>query len=193
MAFTAGCTLAALTYVQLNTTLGVYLRDFHDISVGSYGYIMSLNAIMVVLLQFSTTRRVSRYPAMLMMALGTSLYAIGLSMFGVFDTYGLFLLAMVVVTVGEMIIEPVSQAAVSRLAPQDMRGRYMAFFGFSWVFASATGPILAGGILDNFDPRWLWYASGLIGLMGVGVFLRLHRRQARRRPLAVETSEALVT
>jgi MFS family permease len=191
MAFTAGCTLAALAYIQMNTTLGVYLRDFHDISVRNYGYIMSLNAIMVVLFQFSTTRRVSGYPPMLMMALGTGIYAIGFTLYGVFDTYALFLLAMVIVTIGEMIVEPVSQAAVSRLAPQDMRGRYMAFFGFSWVFASATGPILAGGILDNFDPRWLWYASGLIGLVGVGVFLLLHRRQARR-PLAIVTSEALV-
>jgi MFS family permease len=193
MAFAAGCTLAALTYVQLNTTLGVYLRDFHGISVAHYGYLMSLNAIMVVFLQFSTTRRVSRYPAMLMMALGTALYAIAMSMFGVFDTYGLFLLAIVVLTVGEMIIEPVSQAAVSRLAPHDMRGRYMAFFGFSWVFASATGPMLAGGIMDNFDPRWLWYASGLIGLVGVWVFLLLHRRQVRRRLAAVGASEALVS
>jgi MFS family permease len=188
MAFSAGCTLAALAYVQLNTTLGVYLRDFHGISVASYGYIMSLNAIMVVLLQFSTTRRVSRYPAMLMMAFGTALYAIGLSMFGMFNGYILFLMAMVVVTIGEMIIEPVSQAAVSRLAPQDMRGRYMAFFGFSWVFAAATGPMMAGGIMDNFDPRWVWYASGLIGSLGVAMFLLLHLRQSGQGLASVEVS-----
>jgi MFS family permease len=191
MAFTAACTLAALTYIQMNTTLGVYLRDFHGIRVRDYGYIMSLNAIMVVLFQFSTTRRVRAYPAMLMMALGTGVYAIGFTMYGVFDTYAFFLLAMVIVTIGEMIIEPVSQAAVSRLAPEDMRGRYMAFFGFSWVFAAATGPMLAGSILDNFDPRLLWYTSGLIGLLGVGMFLLLHGRANHRALLPIGTSEAL--
>lgn len=193
MAFTLACTLAALTYVQLPTTLGVYLRDFHGISLRGYGYIMSLNAILVVLFQFSTTRRVRPYPAMLMMALGAALYAIGLSMFGLFETYGFFLLAMVIVTVGEMIIEPVSQAAVSRLAPQDMRGRYMAFFGINWVTASATGPLLAGVILDHFDPRWLWYISGLIGLLGVAMFLMLHRRQTRREAVPMETTEAALS
>jgi len=191
MAFTAACTLAALTYIQMNTTLGVYLRDFHGISVRDYGYIMSLNAILVVLFQFSTTRRVRAYPAMLMMALGTGVYAIGFTMYGVFDTYVFFLLAMVIVTIGEMIIEPVSQAAVSRLAPEDMRGRYMAFFGFSWVFAAATGPMLAGSILDNFDPRLLWYTSGMIGLLGVGMFLLLHRQANQRDLSPIETSEAL--
>jgi MFS family permease len=193
MAFTVACTLAALAYIQMNTTLGVYLRDYHGISVRNYGYIMSLNAIMVVLFQFSTTRRVRGYPPMLMMALGTGVYAIGFTMYGVFDSYAFFLLAMVIVTIGEMIIEPVSQAAVSRLAPQDMRARYMAFFGFGWVFASATGPMLAGSILDNLDPRWLWYISGLIGMLGVAMFLLLHRQQAQRKAIPIDTSGALLS
>jgi len=191
MAFTLGCTLAALAYIQMNTTLGVYLRDVHSISLRHYGYIMSLNAIIVVLFQFSTTRRVRGFPPMLMMALGTGVYAVGFTMYGIFDAYVFFLLAMVIVTIGEMIIEPVSQAAVSRMAPTAMRGRYMAFFGFNWVFASAAGPLLAGRIMDSFDPRWLWYTSGLIGLTAVAVFLLLHHQSTRREFEPAEASKAV--
>jgi MFS family permease len=57
-----------------------------------------------------------------------------------------------------------------------MRGRYMAVFGYSWGISFMIGPYLAGIVLDNFDPRFLWYAAGIIGTLSVMGFLGLHRR-----------------
>jgi hypothetical protein len=31
-------------------------------------------------------------------------------------------------------------------------------------------------IMDNADPRWVWYAAGLVGGASAGVYLILHRR-----------------
>jgi MFS family permease len=112
----------------------------------------------------------------LMMAAGTLLYAIGFAMYGFVSVYSLFALAMVIITIGEMIVAPMGQALVAKFAPEDMRGRYMAIFGFSWSIPFAVGPILAGFILDNYDPRWLWYFAGGIGLLAVLGFLALQRR-----------------
>jgi MFS family permease len=64
----------------------------------------------------------------------------------------------------------------SRLAPEDMRGRYMAVFGFSWSIPFAIGPLLAGLILDNLNPNILWYATGLVGLLATLGFAYLQRR-----------------
>ena len=178
--FLGASMLMALVYMNMNTTLGVYLRDAHAIPEYGYGFILSLNAIMVVFLQFPITRRIERYPPMLMMALGTFLYAIGFGLYGLVSAYGLFLLAMVIITVGEMLVAPVSLAIVANLAPEDMRGRYMAVYGISWGIPFAIGPYLAGLILDNADPRLLWYAAGILGFLGAAGFLRLHAfRQAR--------------
>ncbi|MEW6567911.1 MAG: MFS transporter [Chloroflexota bacterium] len=177
MLYVGACMLMIFTYMNINTTLGVYLRDVYAIPESGYGMIISLNAIMVVLFQFPITRRIEGFPPMLMMAAGTALYAFGFAMYGFVSTYGLFLLAMVIITIGEMLVAPVSQALVAKFAPEDMRGRYMAVFGFSWGIPFAVGPLLAGLILDNLDPRWLWYAAGLVGLLAVSGFLSLHRRQ----------------
>ena len=43
---------------------------------------------------------------------------------------------MVIITVGEMIVMPVSMALAARFAPEDMRGRYMSIYGLSWGIAS---------------------------------------------------------
>ncbi|MBI5082765.1 MAG: MFS transporter [Chloroflexi bacterium] len=175
MLFVGACMLMGFVYMNMNTTLGVYLRDTHQVPESGYGFILSLNALMVVLFQFWTTRRIQKYPPMLMMALGSAFYAIGFAMYGFVSLYVLFLLAMVIITIGEMIVSPVSQALVARLAPEDMRGRYMAVSGFSWGIPFAIGPYLAGQIMDNADQRLLWYAAGIIGVMAVSGFLMLHR------------------
>ncbi|HEY72016.1 MAG: hypothetical protein DRI81_01185 [Chloroflexi bacterium] len=174
--FIGACILMTTVYMQMNTTLSVYLRDVHSVSEQGFGYILSLNAAMVVLFQFYITRRIARYKPLIVMAAGTLLYAIGFGMYGFVSAYVLFLAAMVIITIGEMLVAPTSQALVAELAPDDMRGRYMAVFGFSWVIPSAVGPLLAGLVMDNFDPRWVWYAGGLVGLIAAWSFALLQRR-----------------
>jgi MFS family permease len=174
--FLGASMLMTITYINLNTTLGVFLRDTHGVPEAGYGWLLSLNAAMVVLFQFPITRRIENQQPLLMMAAGTLLYAIGFAMYGFVSVYSLFALAMVIITIGEMIVAPMGQALVAKFAPEDMRGRYMAIFGFSWSIPFAVGPILAGFILDNYDPRWLWYFAGGIGLLAVLGFLALQRR-----------------
>jgi MFS family permease len=179
--FIVASMLMVLVYMQMNTTLGVYLRDVHGISEQAYGYILSLNAAMVVLFQFPITRRIVRYRPMSVMVVGTLLYAIGFGMYGFVSLYIFFLLAMAIITIGEMLVSPVSQAIVARLAPEDMRGRYMATYGFSWVIPSAIGPLLAGLTMDYIDPRWVWYAAGLLGVIAAGAYYYLEVRTGSAR------------
>ena len=99
---------------------------------------------------------------MLVMAAGNILYAIGFSMYGLVGSYTLFLLAMIIITIGEMISSPILQSLVADIAPSDMRGRYMAVFNLSFGTAMAVGPLAAGIIMDNYNPDWVWYIGGLI-------------------------------
>ncbi len=189
--FIGACILMTVVYIQLYTTLGVYLRDTHGVSEQAYGYLMSLNATAVVLLQIPIARRIARYRPMTMMALGTLLYAIGFGMYGLVSSYVLFIVAMFIITVGEMVVMPTSQALVAKIAPEDMRGRYMAVFGFGWVIPQAVGPLLAGLVMDNADPRWVWYAAGLLGLVGAAAFVLLRRRAEQAAEKAVRMTEAV--
>jgi MFS family permease len=186
VSFIGACMLMTVVYMQMNTTLAVYLRDVHQVAEQGFGYILSLNAAMVVLFQFPISRWIGKYRPLLVMAAGTLLYAIGFSMYGFVSIYVLFLVAMAIVTIGEMFVSPTSQALVAKLAPEDMRGRYLAVFGFSWVLPSIVGPLVAGLVMDNLDPRWVWYGAGLIGLTATGAFTLLHLRVGRSTMTAID-------
>jgi MFS family permease len=182
MAFMGACILMGLTYMNLGATLGVFLRDIHGVPESGYGLLLSLNAIMVVVLQFPITRRIRPFPPMLMMAVGAALYAVGFGLYGFVATMPLFALAIVILTVGEMLVSPVMQALSADMAPEHMRGRYMAVFGFSFGIPFGIGPYLAGLILDNANPNLLWYATAIVGGLATLAFLVLHRRQPDLEP-----------
>lgn len=180
--------LMLIAYQQMYNTLSVYLRDSHGVPERGFGALLSIDAALVVLLQFWVTRRVRDRPPMVMMAAGTALYMVGLAMFGFVSTYWLFVVAILLLTFGEMIVMPVSQALAARFAPEDMRGRYMAFFSLAWAVPSTIGPWAAGLILDNYNPDWVWYAAGIACAIAVVGFLTLHR-SAQKRFAAAPTEE----
>jgi MFS family permease len=191
MAFLLASMLMLLVYQQMYNTLPVYLRDTHGFTPSMYGFLLTSSAITVVLFQFWVTRRVKDRPPFLMMALGVIFYALGFGMFGFVSAYVLFVLAVVIITIGEMIMMPVSQALAANFAPLDMRGRYMAVFGLSWAIPSMIGPGAAGWILDNFNPNLLWVGGGILCLLSTLSFFALQLRLGSQKRFAAKPKEEL--
>lgn len=193
MAFMAAGMLMGVVYQQMYNSLSVYLRDNHGIDPKGYGFLLTTSAIVVILFQFSMTRWIKKKPAFKMMALGTLFYMLGFSMFGFVGQYWLFVLAIVVITVGEMIVVPTSQTLAVNFAPEDMRGRYMGVFGFTWAVPATIGPGAAGVILDNYNPNLLWYIGGVLCAVSALAYFALHLRigtQQRFQPAPDESAAA---
>jgi MFS family permease len=186
-AFVVVSILMLLVYQQMYSSLSVYLRDVHGISAQGYGGLMTSSAVLVVLAQFWLTRQVRGKPPMLIMVAGALLYMVGFSMFGLVSLYPLFVLAVLVITCGEMLVVPTGQSIAAGFAPEDMRGRYMAFFGLTWTMPSIIGPWAAGIILDNYNPNLVWYIGGALCALAAVGFLALHLFSRGR--LVLSTSE----
>jgi MFS family permease len=181
VAFIVMSVMTALIYTNFNSTLGVFLRDVHGIPEIGYGYLISMNAVIVVLFQFWVARKLERFKPMLMVAAGTALYGFGFAMYGFTSTYMMFAVAMIVITIGEMVVSPFQQALVASFAPEQMRGRYMAVSGLSWGMAFAVGPYFAGLLLDSPSPNLLWVACGILGvitMIGYVILDRIHHTPA---------------
>jgi MFS family permease len=189
MAFLVASVLMGLVYGQMYSSLSVFLNRVHDIQPSGFGFLLTLSAIVVILFQFSVTRKIKHFPPFLLMAVGTLFYMVGFGMFGFVTTYVLFALAIVVVTLGEMIVVPTSQGLAANFAPQEMRGRYMAVYGLSWSIPSTIGPGAAGVILDNLNPNLLWYIGGILCFVAAMGFYILHLRLGREKRFIQEEAE----
>jgi MFS family permease len=167
MVFLSMSAIMTLVYMQMNSTLSVFLRDVHGFPLHEFSLLLSMNALMVVIFQFWIARKISKYAPMKMIAIGTFFYMIGFGMYGFISETYLFFIAMVIITVGEMIVAPVGQAAAASFAPEDKRGRYMAVYSFQWAIPNLFGIILAGLVMENLGPNWVWYMAGILSLISI--------------------------
>lgn len=166
--------IMVMVYMQMNSTLSVFLRDVHGFPTQGFGLLLSMNALMVVLFQFWITKRISKYAPMKVMAIGSLFYIVGFGMYGFISAVYLFFIAMIIITIGEMIVTPIQQTAVASFAPEDKRGRYMAMYGFSWGIPNLFGIYVAGLIMVNIGPSWVWYIAAILSLISVVGFWSLN-------------------
>jgi predicted MFS family arabinose efflux permease len=187
--FTLAGMLVLVVYQQQYSSLAVYLKDVHNISPRVYGIMLSVAGLEVVLFQLWVSRQTRKHPPFLMMVLGSLFFMAGFAMFGFVQQAGLFLVAVTIITIGEMVMFPTNKALAVNFSPEDMRGRYMAIYDLGWTIPSTLGPAAAGLILDNFDPNLLWVVGGLLCAIAAAGFYGMHLwlgAQARFVPVPVE-------
>lgn len=172
--------IAVFALIEIATALvfnllSVYTKENFNILENQFGQILAINALMVVFLQFGVTRITSRYRPLAVMAFGSVIYASGLVGYAVSSLLPHFMLAMVVMTLGELIVMPTSNAMAANMAPADKRARYMGIYSLTYTFGTGVGPIAGGILSDTFGPPAIWYGGASTALLAALGFWWLNR------------------
>jgi len=171
-------TLTAVTAAMIWVLLAVYTKQNYGIPEKLYGFIPATNAIMVVTLQILITRFTKRYNPVRMVALGAGFYVVANLIIGVGFAYWMFWGAMVVMTLGELIMVPTATTYVANLAPPDKRGRYMSIHGMTNGISMGIGPLLGGFLSDSVSPHAPWFFAALIGSISIVLYFLFIKRSA---------------
>ena len=145
-------TFSVMGFIEMFILMPIYLKQNFQILENQSSLLFSVNALIVVLFQYSTTRWASRFSPFLMMASGALVYTLALGSVPFLETFVFFVGAMVVLTIGEMVINPTVTSYVSNLAPDHMRARYMGMLEMVYRVAMGTSPLMAGLINDLLAP-----------------------------------------
>jgi MFS family permease len=186
----------AVIFFQMSSTFGLHVTGL-GFSAATYGALISLNGLLVVLCELPLTTITRRFPARQVMAAGYLLVGIGFALNLFAHTVPALAVCMIVFTFGEMVAMPVSAAYTAGLAPAHMRGRYLGAFGLTWACGLIVGPAI-GMKLFAFEPSVLWLACGALGgLAAITLFTasttpvaQAGRSGRRRRPLSCEDRSA---
>lgn len=165
--------LLLIGFGQMVSTLSVYSVDFAGFTTAQYGSLLTLNGIIVVLLQYPMASITSNRPKYKVLITGSLLVFAGLITFSWVGSYTLAVLAMVMLSFGEITFSPVALSVVSDIAPKRQRGLYMGTFSLSETLGHATGPIVGGVLMDVFpkDPIFIWGGLGAFALAAAIGFL----------------------
>jgi len=176
--------VGAFTLVQMTTALmwvllSVYLKTHFGISERLYGWLPTTNALIVVFLQVAITRATRTKPAGKVMGWGAVFYILAPLVVALSAGFWGFWIAMVLMTLGELIVVPRASAYAANLAPVDKRGRYLSLYGLTWNVASGVSPVLGGFLSDLVGMRAPWYSGALIGALAVGAFWLMGQKHSQ--------------
>jgi MFS family permease len=180
--FAGTFTLAQMCSMMIWVLMPVYANGIFGVPEKLYGFIPTTNALMVVFLQVYVTSITKRYRPLMVMAVGTFFYTLGVGSVALGHSFIGFWISIVIMTIGELILMPTATSYVAELAPPDMRGRYMSVVGLTWSAAMGIAPVLGGYLNDNIAPVATWYGGFMIGVVGILGFWLLSRDISRPRP-----------
>ena len=92
---------------------------------------------------------------------------------GLAPTLPLLLCARVVQGAGGGGLQPMAQAILADTFPPEQRGLAFGLYGITAVSAPTIGPTLGGWITDNYVWRWIFLINLPVGLLSLGLVLRL--------------------
>ena len=177
MAFVMATALVTIVDFQMSSTLSLHIRD-HGYSAATYGVLISLNGLLIVLFELAITNWVQRFRPQPIIALGYALQGIGFAFTGISTTIPALAATVVIWTFGEMFHSPMAGAYVTQLAPERYRGRYMGLFVLTWSFGMMIGPTV-GTRVYAWNPAVLWAACGVLGIVSAALALRSPRSQSQ--------------
>jgi MFS family permease len=167
--------LVCVVAAQLIMVFSVYAVEWVGISKVNLGYLYTVNGLVVVLLQFPCVKLVERFRMTRVIAFGSLLYAIGYFSASFAAGFAMLLVAIVIVTLGEILTGPASVALVANIAPVKRYGRYMGVFGLFSSVGFSLGPFVGGLAMDVSGGSRLivWSLIGIIGVVASAGFLLL--------------------
>lgn len=182
-----GMIFCVLGYGHFDSTLAQYMEMSPRIEEGVrwFSYLISLNAVVVLVIQYPLVRFAARFAPALPIIAGNLFTGASLVLFGMFDTLPLLMLGVVIFTIGEVLVFTATDVLVDRIAEPELRGAYFGMFGFNNLGA-VLAPLLGGFLLEGLgvaSSQLIFALLGLTTFAGIP-FLYLAHRSMHRLELA---------
>ena len=180
LAFFAVSLLVTLVFLQGFVTLPIEMRR-HGVSAEQYGLLMAINGTLIVLLQPFATPFVQRFQRRHVFAASAVCVGVGFGMNALLPgSLPIYACAIVVWTLGEIGMAPVTPSVIADLAPPELRGSYQGAFQMTWGLGSFLAPLIGAFILGHAGASGLWAGCFLAGCVAAVGFARVV--PATRRP-----------
>lgn len=162
--------IIGFTFLQYFSTIPLYYNDIHHLSEQEIGWLMSLNGILIFIIEmplvnFFENERFSKYR---ILVISTLMFAFSFFVLNMSGWVGVLIIGMMLMTVGEMLNFPfLNSFAMERAEKYNNQGDYMALFTMTFSVAHIFGHNSGMQLVDNFGYEVTWYIMG--GLLVVSV------------------------
>ena len=150
--------LFGIVFLQYFSTMPLYYRQVHALSEIEIGLLLGANGLFIFLFEMPLIKWLenTKYTKSGLIFFGAILTGLSFIILNFTNWSGILIIAMFLMTLGEMIAFPFSNAFAMQRAKRGNQGEYMALYSMSFSVASIFGHNAGLQIVANlgFDNTW---------------------------------------
>lgn len=174
--------LVAVCFFQLFSMVPLYYKQELHLRQMEIGLLMSLNGLLIFLVEMVLVYKLeNRKSAFYYITLGTLLMGISFLMLNIAPVVWVALAAMLVVTVGEMLLFPFINNFWVRRSNEWNRGQYASVYTMAFAAAHVLSPTFSASISDNAGFFYLWIVDFIICVLATLGFIHLKKKISHER------------
>ena len=174
--FIISMVLFGFVFVQYFSTIPLFYNEERGLSEYQIGLLLAMNGFLIFIFEMPLIKylEVRTWSKTTNMITGLILVGLSFAVLNIFSWGGILVVGMLLMTIGEMIAFPFSNAFAMDRAKRGNQGEYMALytmaFSVSHIFAHNSGM----RSIASFGYEITWYGAVAISL--IGILLLLHLR-----------------
>ncbi|WP_026575307.1 MDR family MFS transporter [Bacillus sp. UNC438CL73TsuS30] len=180
-----GSILVNIGYVQLDSNLPQHLEAKLQNGVVIFSVLLTINAVMVVVLQMPISHIAEKFKPMQAMLAGSIFMAAGLFGFSFVSDWVTAVFSIILLTLGEILIFPSSSILIDHLAPEHLRGAYFGAGQFRKI-GNFLGPVLGGFLLSHVHGQVMFWMIAVITMGSLFFFTAGNKVYIKSRVASIE-------
>jgi predicted MFS family arabinose efflux permease len=166
--------LFGIVFLQYFSTITIYYKVIHSLSELQIGLLLGLNGLLIFIFEMPLIKWLenTKYTKLGLMYFGAALTGLSFLVLNLTAWSGVLIVGMLLMTFGEMIAFPFSNAFAAERAKKGNQGEYMALYSISFSIAHIFGHN-AGLQMTNqlgFDATW-YFIAGIAAICALILFL----------------------
>ncbi len=166
--FVSMTALYATIFFQLLATLPLYYKQVYALSEGQIGLLLALNGAIVFALEMVVVYVLGdRFQHRYLIMIGAALNGLSFFLLYAFSGVPFLVLAMIVLSISEILAMPFLSAMVAAHAPATRRGTYMGMYTMAYAIAQVLGPVLGMQVVEHFGYDMLWMVCTVLAALNI--------------------------
>ena len=147
-----GFLLTWIAYSQWPSTLSTYIQQ-QGISLKDYSLLWTINGLLIILLQPVMSPIVQKYEKQIkgQLLIGLAFMMCSFIVIIFADSFKLFVISMIILTIGEILVWPAIPTIANILAPEGKGGSYQGIVNSIGSIGRMVGPLFGGLIVDLYS------------------------------------------
>jgi len=173
--------LGGFAFVQYFYTMPLFYSEVIHLDEQAIGYILALNGLLIFLIEMPIVDHFVKKKTLHinLMIYGTILFAMSFFVLNMSHSLIVIVLAMVFLTVGEILNFPFSNTYAMERSKRGNQGEYMAFYVITFSVSNILGPNIGLQLVSKYGYDFLWNFSTGVLLLSCLMFLWLKKNYTK--------------